>query len=41
MQVAMGTSPTESMAAAGNIFLGHVNNSLNNEQHSKSLISLY
>lgn len=36
MQVTMGTSPTESMAAAGNIFLGQVHNCLNNKQQQKA-----
>lgn len=46
MQVTMGTSPTESMGAAGNIFLGQVNNSLNNKQQQQKanhllLLKLY
>ncbi len=40
MQVTMGTSPAESMAAAGNVFLGQVNNSLTAPTTSKSLIYL-
>lgn len=38
MQVTMGTSPVESMVAAGNIFLGHVNNTLNQQIITDDLI---
>lgn len=38
MQVTMGTSPTESMTAAGNIFLGQVNNSLESQQQTNNSV---
>lgn len=38
MQVTMGTSPSESMAAAGNIFLGQVNYSLDSKQQTNKSV---